>query len=229
MPVSNFVELSALGVLVALSIVAFLYGYWVLIEHRLTVVTSRRVYQSAAMSPGKLIRVAKRLGIHTVFDFRGNCDHVNAEGIALREIGVRYVHIPSSPDPTPDTVSAFVRAMKSECFARRKVLMHCQDGQGRAVFFAAIYRMEFEEWDTERAYRATTRLPPSLMFLRKPFPSVALLSPTNAKTPLIRCYRRHCESTRHSESSIAAGSSAELNVESECSHRASVGAGDSEF
>ena len=194
MSVSKLVELTAIGPLAALSIIAFLYGYWVLIENRLTVVTSRRVYQSAAMSPGKLIRVAKRLGIHTVFDFRGHGDDVNAEGIALWGIGVRYVHIPSTPNPTPDSIAAFVRAMKSEFFARRKVLMHCQHGEGRAVFFAAIYRIEFEGWDTERAYRATTRLPPSLWFLRKPFPLVALLSPTNAKTMLIRCYRRRSES-----------------------------------
>jgi hypothetical protein len=72
--VSNLAELAAIGVLVALSSIASLYGYWVLIEHRLTVVTSKRVYQSAAMSPRKLIRLAKRLGIHTVFDFRGNGD-----------------------------------------------------------------------------------------------------------------------------------------------------------
>jgi protein tyrosine phosphatase (PTP) superfamily phosphohydrolase (DUF442 family) len=202
--VSNLAELAAIGVLVALSSIASLYGYWVLIEHLLTVVTSKRVYQSAAMSPRKLIRLAKRLGIHTVFDFRGNGDDVDAEGFALRGIGVRYVHIPTSPEPRPDTIAAFVRAMKAEFASRRKVLMHCHDGEGRAVFFAAIYRIEFEGWDTERAYRATTRLPPSLMFLRKAFPSVARLSPTNAKTALIRRYRRRSEAARHSESTIAA-------------------------
>jgi protein tyrosine phosphatase (PTP) superfamily phosphohydrolase (DUF442 family) len=223
LPIHNWVEWTTIALLVTLSIIGLLYGYWVLIEHRLTVVTSQRVYQSAAMSPGKLIRVAKRLGIGTVFDFRGSGNDVNAERIALWGIGVGYVHIPSSPNPTPEAVWAFVRAMKDEVFAGRKVLMHCQDGEGRAVFFAAIYRMEFEGWDTERAYRATTRLPPSLMFLRTPFPSIALLSPANAKTPLIRYY------CRRGESSIAAGSSAELIVESECSHCASVGAGDSEF
>jgi protein tyrosine phosphatase (PTP) superfamily phosphohydrolase (DUF442 family) len=204
LPVSNWVEWGTIGLLVAVSIIGLLYGYWVLIEQRLTVVTSKRVYQSAAMSPRKLIRVAKRLGIHTVFDFRGHGGDVNAERIALRGIGVRYVHIPTSPEPRADAIAAFVRAMKAEVSARRKVLMHCHDGEGRAVFFAAIYRIEFEGWDTERAYRATTRLPQSLMFLRKPFPAVGLLSPANAKTALIRGYRRRSVSARASESVITA-------------------------
>ena len=35
------------------------------------------------------------------------------------------------------------------------VLIHCYHGQGRAVLFSALYRIEFEGWDPDRARRAT--------------------------------------------------------------------------
>jgi uncharacterized protein (TIGR01244 family) len=179
--------------LVALTSAGLIYGYWVLAEHRLTVITPGHVYQSAAMPPQDLIRVAHRLGIQTVFDFRGDDAseqrRTAAEQQALEQAGIRYVHIPSSIRPAPETVATFVRTMGPEVAAHRTVLLHCHDGQGRAVFYSAVYRMQFEGWSNEQAYLATTRLPPALMFLGRVFPSLARLSPQNAKTPLILAYR----------------------------------------
>jgi hypothetical protein len=80
-----------------------------------------------------------------------------------------------------------------EVAAHRTILLHCHDGEGRAVFYSAIYRIQFEGWSNEQAYRGTTRLPPALMFLTKIFPPVARLSPRNAKTPLILGFRRQPE------------------------------------
>jgi protein tyrosine phosphatase (PTP) superfamily phosphohydrolase (DUF442 family) len=180
-----------------------IYGYWVVVDHRLTVVTSGQVYQSAEMPPRDLVRVAQRLGIKTVFDFRGDADQdprVVAERGALESNGVKYIHLPSSIRPAPETVASFVHAMQVEVAAHRTVLLHCHDGEGRAVFYSAVYRMEFEGWDNRRAYQATTRLPPSLMFLSELFPAVGRLSPKNAKTPLILSYRP----SMHSEVASAA-------------------------
>ena len=101
------------------------------------------------------------------------------------------MHLPSSTHPAPETVSAFVRAMRPEVAAKHTVLLHCHDGEGRAVFYSAIYRMEFEGWDNERAYDGTTRLPPSLMFLSKPFPELMRMSASNVKTPMILAYKPH--------------------------------------
>lgn len=187
--------LAALTLLIAAVLLAgLLYGYWVEAQHRLTVITPGRVYQSAAMPPQDLLAVAHRLGIQTVFDFRGDSGSelkdTAAEQRALQRAGIRYVHIPSSPDPAPATVAAFVRAMGPEVAAHRTVLLHCHDGEGRAVFYSAIYRIQFEGWSNQQAYRATTRLPSDLMFLTDLFPSLARLSPRNAKTPLILAFRR---------------------------------------
>jgi uncharacterized protein (TIGR01244 family) len=181
----------------ALLLAGLVYGYWVRVEHRLTVITRGRVYQSAAMRPADLIRVANRLGIQTVIDFRDEreCEQRRTadERLALQRVGIRYFHIPSSTTPAPETVATFLRVMKPEVAAHRTVLLHCRDGEGRAVFYSAIYRIQFEGWNNEQAYRATTRLPPSLMFLSKIFPTVARLSPRNVKTPLILAFRRQSE------------------------------------
>jgi protein tyrosine phosphatase (PTP) superfamily phosphohydrolase (DUF442 family) len=168
------------------------YGYWVIVDHRLTVVTSGQVYQSAEMPPQELVRVSQRLGIQTVFDFRGDEDRdprIVTEQAALRSNGVKYIHLPSSTSPAPQTVASFVHAMQTELAAHHTVLLHCHDGEGRAVFYSAIYRMEFEGWNNQRAYQGTTRLPPSLMFLSEAFPAIGRLSPRNAKTGLILSYQ----------------------------------------
>lgn len=186
----------AVTVVVAAFCLGAVYSYWVLFDHRFTVVTPGRVYQSAAMRPEALLEIVAREGIQTVFDFRGDSeasDAIRAERLALGEHGVRYLHIPSSSNPGADTINAFVRAMGTEMAAHRTVLLHCKDGEGRAVFYSAIYRMEFEGWDNQRAYDGTTRLPGTLMFLSDWIPSVRL-SPYNVKTDLILHYTRHAES-----------------------------------
>jgi protein tyrosine phosphatase (PTP) superfamily phosphohydrolase (DUF442 family) len=168
-----------------------LYAYWVCVDHRLTIVTPEQVFQSAEMPPEDLVRVSERLGVQTVFDFRADADQgsgIASERAALERNGIRYIHLPSSRTPAPETVAAFVRAMQAEVAAHRRVLLHCHDGEGRAVFYAAIYRIQFEGWDNQRAYLATTRLPPALMFLTKAFPAIGRLSPTNPKTQLILSY-----------------------------------------
>lgn len=187
------IRLLAVGFAFALLAAGLVYAYWAGVEHRLTVVTPGRVFQSAEMPPGDLVELAQRLGIQTVFDFRDDPDHeprIAGERAALEEHGIRYVHLPSSTRPSQQAVTAFVRAMQAELAERRTVLLHCHDGEGRAVFFAAVYHMEFEGWDNARAYNATTRLPPSLMFMSKALPFLGRLSARNPKTPLILDYRR---------------------------------------
>jgi protein tyrosine phosphatase (PTP) superfamily phosphohydrolase (DUF442 family) len=196
----------ALVALAALAVMVGIYAQWVLGAHRLTVITPGRAYQSAAMPPEVMARVASGLKVQTVFDFRDDRDPAvfAAEGAALQRDGIRYVHIPSSTSPAPETVDAFLRAMRPEVAAHRTVLLHCHDGEGRAVFYSAVYRMEFEGWDNKRALQATTRLPPSLMFLRDLYPDIARLSPKNPKTPLILSFRRQLESDAASPLALGA-------------------------
>jgi len=136
-------------------------------------------------------RVAQRRGIQTVIDFRSGQDlEVEAEKKALARIGVHHRHLPTSIYPSQPEIAAFVFAMRQELNKPNRILIHCKDGEGRAVMFAAIYRIEFEGWDNERAYHASARLPDGLRFLNRIHPRIGCLSPRNVKTSLILNYRR---------------------------------------
>jgi hypothetical protein len=166
------------------------YGHWVLLRRRFVAIAPGRVYQSGAMSPRRLLRYARRYQIATILDFRGAHEReVHIEAQALAGTGIRHINIPVGLLPTRDELRRFIEVMTEELSARRRVLMHCKDGQGRAVALAAIYRIEFEGWNPERAYRAGTRLPPGFKPISILFPGAGLLSPRNAKTPFILNYR----------------------------------------
>jgi hypothetical protein len=165
------------------------YGHWVVLRRRFVAITPRQVYQSGAMSPARLMRYVRRYSIATVMDFRGpNEKGVGAEREVLVGTGVKYINIPIGILPSRDELRRFMDIMNEELQAGRPVLMHCKDGQGRAIALAAIYRIEFEGWEPSQAYRAATRLPPGFRPISILFPGAGLLSPRNPKTPFILNY-----------------------------------------
>lgn len=167
------------------------YAWWVHLHSRFTTIARGVLYQSAAMPPAKLMRVTRRRGIDTVIDFRKGQDReVEAERYALQQIGVHHRHLPTSIHPSPTEINAFIVTIREELSKSNRILMHCKDGEGRAVMFAAIYRIEFEGWDNERAYHATARLPDGLRFLKVLIPNIGCLSPRNVKTGLILNHQR---------------------------------------
>jgi protein tyrosine phosphatase (PTP) superfamily phosphohydrolase (DUF442 family) len=166
------------------------YVHWVHVRRRFVAISPGRVYQSGAMAPQKLIRCARRHSIDTIIDFRGaHEDVVQREALALSASGIRHINIPVGSLPTPKDVQRFNDVMREELRARRAVLLHCKDGEGRAVAFAAIYRIQFEGWSALKAYRRATRLPPAFRIISLLFPPAGLLSPRNSKTRLILDYR----------------------------------------
>jgi protein tyrosine phosphatase (PTP) superfamily phosphohydrolase (DUF442 family) len=174
-----------------LIVAGLLYGYWVLFEYRLTVISAGRVYQSAAMPIPALLKATKRHCIGTVIDFRCPDDPgVDMECRALRPTGIRYVHIPTAQVPCDAMLEQYMNAILEALQSNQGVLVHCKHGEGRAVMYAALYRIEFEGWTAESAYRATTRLPPVLMFLSWLLPGFTRLSSRNPKSTFIRSYKR---------------------------------------
>jgi hypothetical protein len=166
------------------------YTYWVVVRRRFVAISPGRVYQSGAMSPRKLLRFARRYDIATVIDFRGaHEEKVRIEAEALIGGKIRHINIPIGALPCHDDVRHFIDVMTEELRGRRRVLLHCKDGQGRAIALAAIYRIEFEGWSPELAYRAATRLPPGFKPISFFFPRAGLLSQRNQKTPFILNYR----------------------------------------
>lgn len=71
----------------------------------------------------------------------------------LAQVGVKHFHLPFDQVPNDETIDAFIEIL-DHC-EYRPVLIHCKHGEGRAVLFAAIYRMEYEAWSNERARRAS--------------------------------------------------------------------------
>ncbi len=125
-----------------------LYAYWVLFEHRFLTVTPGQVYRSAAMPPERLLEKVEENGIRAVIDLRSRRGD-EAERNALAGLGVKYFSFRSSQVPSPSVLDGFLElAAQSE---NRPFLVHCEHGVGRAVLFAALYRIEFEGWTNERA------------------------------------------------------------------------------
>src|SRR5215475_14114602 len=110
------------------------YVQKIILRRRFVSVAPGRVYQSGAMSPRLLIRYVRRYSIDTVIDFRGAGEEgTRAERQALEGTGVRYINIPVGTLPTREDLRHFLDVMSQELVAGSRVLMHCKDGQGRAI------------------------------------------------------------------------------------------------
>lgn len=134
------------------------YAHWEYVDCRFRAVSPGRVYASARMPPETLKTVVRKYGIRSVVDLREAIDEKSLsatedEGVALAEVGVRHHHLPTPQVPSTETVARFVEIMNDP--ENLPVLIHCYHGQGRAVLFSALYRIEFEGWDPDRARRAT--------------------------------------------------------------------------
>ncbi|MBS3895233.1 sulfur transferase domain-containing protein [Silanimonas sp.] len=166
---------------------ATIYLYWVHVDHRLTEITRDRVYTSAAMPPEQIAAHALRLKVKAVLDFRhAEEGDIEAERAALAAIGVRHLHLPSNQNPTQEQVQQFIAALGKSLSEDGAVLMHCRHGEGRAVFFAGVYRVSFEHWTGEQAFRASQRLPRALSGLKQLFPALGRLSERNPKAKMLR-------------------------------------------
>lgn len=128
-------------------------GYATYIGYRFTEVIEGRVFRSAAMPTDVLLDRVMGHGIRSVVDLRTEPEAVEAERRALASAGVRHFSIPSDQVPSPETVDAFLAVMAER--AEYPVLIHCHHGRGRAVLFAALYRIEFEGWENDRARLAS--------------------------------------------------------------------------
>lgn len=133
-------------------ICAVAYAWWQLVEHRLTVIERRQVYTSGVMPPERLKKMVKRLGIKTVVDLRcpvEGVDKIAAEKAALDEVGVHHLNLESEQAPQQECRDRFVEWLEDP--AHRPALIHCKHGEGRAVLYGALWKIEFMGMDPECA------------------------------------------------------------------------------
>ena len=69
---------------------------------------------------------------------------------------MRYFNNGSDQVPTQKNLDYFFKIMDNP--ANYPVLIHCYHGVGRAEIYAAIYRIEYENWDNDEARLATRTL-----------------------------------------------------------------------
>jgi protein tyrosine phosphatase (PTP) superfamily phosphohydrolase (DUF442 family) len=132
---------------------ALTYLWWDTRRDRIRVISPGLVYQSGEFAPEDLPDAVRRLGIRTVIDLREPVEEVQGERAALAAAGIRHIHLPSGWIPEEGTVDRFLGIMRDP--GTYPVLIHCKHGTGRSVLLGAIYRIEFEGWDRERARVAT--------------------------------------------------------------------------
>jgi len=159
-----------------------IYAYWALVLDHFVAVEPGQVYRSGAMPPERLLATVREYGIRSVIDLRTHDEQAERERALLATVGVRHFHIPSKQVPDPKTIDAFLAVMEDP--ANPPVLIHCTHGVGRAPLYEAIYRIEFQGWDAERARESA--------YWRSGF---GAFEPGDSKGRFLRAYtrRRHAD------------------------------------
>lgn len=142
------------------------YVYDYKINHNLETITEGKVYKSGVIPPDELPEYIKKYNIKSVVDLRfpGTGDDVNnpeipaeltAEKEAIAKIpGVNYFNNGSDQVPAKKNLDYFFKIMDNP--DNYPVLIHCYHGVGRAEIYSAIYRIEYENWNRDKA-RTNTR------------------------------------------------------------------------
>lgn len=153
----------AAGVVALVVAVPLLYS-----SHRLTTLRNFRVvedgvlYRSGQLSPAALDRVLTEYGIKTVITLRTsrdpNAPYPDAwEARVCAARGLRHERLipqvwmadEKGEIPAEQNVHRFLALVGDR--RNRPVLVHCFAGIHRTGAYCAVYRMEFEGWDNERA------------------------------------------------------------------------------
>ncbi|WP_313808182.1 dual specificity protein phosphatase family protein [Flavobacterium sp.] len=156
----------AIVVLVAAAIFGGKYVYDMHINHNFETITEGKVYKSGVIPPDELEDYIKEHNIKSVVDLRfpGTGDDVNnpeipeeltAEKEAIAKIpGVNYFNNGSDQVPKQHNLDTFFKIMDNP--DNYPVLIHCYHGVGRAEMYSALYRIEYEGMDKDKA-RTSTR------------------------------------------------------------------------
>jgi len=143
------------------------YFYDMNINHNFETITEGKVYKSGVIPPNEIEDYVKKYKIKSIVDLRfpGTADLVNnpeipeeltAEKEAVAKIaGVTYFNNGSDQVPKQENLDSFFKIMDNK--DNYPVLIHCYHGVGRAEMYSAIYRIEYEGMDKDKA-RTSTRL-----------------------------------------------------------------------
>ena len=149
-----------------LAVILFFVGkeiYDMNINHNFETITEGKVYKSGVIPPDELESYVKKYHIKSIIDLRfpGTTDLKNnpeipaeltAEQDAVAKIkGVNYFNNGSDQVPKQENLDLFFKIMDNK--ENYPVLIHCYHGIGRAEMYAALYRIEYENFANEAARR----------------------------------------------------------------------------
>ena len=142
------------------------YIYDMNINHNFETITEGKVYKSGVIPPNEIESYVKKYRIKSIVDLRfpGTGDDINnpeipseltAEKDAVAKIkGVTYFNNGSDQVPAQKNLDVFFKIMDNP--NNYPVLIHCYHGVGRAEMYSALFRIEYEGWDKDKA-RTSTR------------------------------------------------------------------------
>ncbi len=138
------------------------------INHNFETISEKKVYKSGVIPPDELAEYIKKYNIKSVIDLRfpGTNDLENnpeipseltAEKEAIVKIkDVNYFNNGSDQVPNQKNLDVFYQIMDDK--ANYPVLIHCYHGTGRAELYAALYRIEYENFTNQEARNAVRTL-----------------------------------------------------------------------
>jgi protein tyrosine/serine phosphatase len=141
------------------------YVYDYKLNYNFEAITEGKVYKSGVIPPDKIEEYVKKYHIKSIIDLRfpGTNDLINnpenpkeltAEKIAASKIkGLQHFTVGSDQIPKQKNIDDFLKIMDNS--ANYPVLIHCFHGVGRAQLYSAIYRIEYENWDNDKARKHT--------------------------------------------------------------------------
>ena len=150
--------LLAIGLVVSAIAVPLLFAHRERLDGRhLRVVREGVLYRSAQLPPSGISRAVKDLGIKTVVSLRDSDRPADqTEELYCASQGIRFVRIePLSWDgvqgtaPVDQGLARFLEVMSEP--KNHPVLVHCYRGVHRTGAYVAVYRMECEGWNRDRA------------------------------------------------------------------------------
>ncbi|HUW81756.1 MAG TPA: dual specificity protein phosphatase family protein [Phycisphaerae bacterium] len=114
------------------------------------------LYRSAQPSAHQVAVLSGRYGIKTIVNLRPTSEDADqgwyeSERQAAQRFGIRMVDLPVRAGciPTDQDVTRFLALCRDS--ENHPILLHCEAGQARTGYLAAIWRMEFDGMDVEDA------------------------------------------------------------------------------
>ncbi|HEY7426136.1 MAG TPA: dual specificity protein phosphatase family protein [Gemmataceae bacterium] len=155
------------GVIVVAPVVYFRCVYDT--HKRLRIVDPGRLYRSGQMTADGFADAVERYHIRTILNVQDEVPDPDIdlsfwsgrtikESELCRELGVRYVHLMPTlisrrlvPQHRPPAIEHLLAVLDDE--SNYPVLIHCHAGLHRTGILTAVYRMEYQGWTADEAFR----------------------------------------------------------------------------